>query len=218
MGLKDRLFPSKKSKDKDIFVTKAKSHIKKLDLLSRNYSKKASIGYKNAKIALQRKERQRAKNYLAQSKNYQNKVDKINAMKARIERNIEAIEEGKIIAQTGDVFGGIRDLLEEISTEASPTKIGEIAEETEEYRERIDMSGELLAGDMEIDLGLEVTDEELDQLETEMLLDQSGEMPEVPSDELQYIHDTSYEEEEPEIKSKEKLAEEIEKLRKELSE
>jgi len=217
MGLKDRLFP-KKGKDKDIFVTKAKTHIRKLDILSRNYSKRAGISYKNAKIALQRKERQRAKNYLAQSKNYQNKVDRINMMKARIERNIEAIEEGQIISKTGDVFGGIRDILEEISAEASPTKIGEIAEETEEYRERIDMSGELLAGDMEIDLGLEVTDEELDQLETEMLLDSSGEMPEVPTDELQYIHETTLEEEEPEMKSKEKLAEEIEKLRKELSE
>ncbi|MEJ2250134.1 MAG: Snf7 family protein [Candidatus Lokiarchaeota archaeon] len=217
MGLKDRLFP-KKGKDKDVFVTKAKSHLRKLDLINRNYSKKASISYKNAKIALQRKERQRAKNYFAQFKSYQNKVDRMNAMKARIERNIEAIEEGQIIAQTGDVFGGIRDILEEISVEASPTKIGEIAEETEEYRERIEMSGELLAGDMEIDLGMEVTDEELDQLETEMLLDQSGEMPEVPSDELEYIQETPYDEEEPEIKSKEKLAMEIEKLRKELSE
>jgi hypothetical protein len=48
-----------------------------------------------------------------------------------------------------------------------------------------------------------------------MLLDQGGTMPETPSDDLQYIPEYEVEELE-EVKSKEKLNKEIEKLRKEL--
>ena len=48
-----------------------------------------------------------------------------------------------------------------------------------------------------------------------MLLEQGGSMPKVPSDDLQYIPDYALEDE-PQVESKEKLQEEIEKLRKEL--
>ena len=75
-------------------------------------------------------------------------------------------------------------------------------------------SAEILAGDPEIDFAIDVTDD-LNQLETEMLLEQGGQMPETPSDELQYISESDIIEE-PEIQSKEKLQSEIEKLRKEL--
>ena len=49
-----------------------------------------------------------------------------------------------------------------------------------------------------------------------MLLDQGGTMPETPSDDLQYIPEYEGLEEEGELRSKEKLQDEIEKLRKEL--
>ncbi|MFW9822278.1 MAG: hypothetical protein ACFFE4_05060, partial [Candidatus Thorarchaeota archaeon] len=58
--------------------------------------------------------------------------------------------------------------------------------------------------------------EELNQLETEMLLDQGGSMPETPSDDLQYIPEYDTLEEDTEYKTKEKLQDEIDKLRKEL--
>ena len=115
---------------------------------------------------------------------------------------------------TGDLMGGIRNELEEIATKASPTKIAEIAEDSEAYVAEIEESAEILAGDPEIDLAIDVTDE-LNQLETEMLLDQSGQVPDVPVDDLQYISEFD-DEEEPEIKTKAKLEDEIEKLRKEL--
>ncbi len=49
-----------------------------------------------------------------------------------------------------------------------------------------------------------------------MLLDQGGTMPETLSDDLQYIPEYDILEEDTELKSKEKLQDEIEKLRKEL--
>lgn len=213
MGLKKKLFP-RKGKEKDELVIKAKSHIRKIALANKSYNQRSEIARKNAKIALKRGERDRAKNYLIQYKQYQQKVDRANNIRAKIERQIEAIEEGQMISMTGDLMGGIRDELETIATKASPTKIAEIAEDSEAYVSEIEESADILAGDPEIDLAIDVTDE-LNQLETEMLLEQGGQMPEVPADDLQYISEFDIEEE-PEIKTKAKLEDEIEKLRKEL--
>ncbi|MFX1314378.1 MAG: Snf7 family protein [Promethearchaeota archaeon] len=214
IGLKKKLFP-RKGKEKDDLVSKAKGHIHRLNLMNKNYSRRAEISRKNAKIALKRGEKDRAKNYLIQYKAYQAKVDRSNNIRAKIERQIQAIEEGVLISQTGDIFGGIRDELEYIATKASPAKVAEIAEDSEAYVSEIEEAADILAGDPEIDLAIDVT-EELNQLETEMLLDQGGAMPEVPSNDLQYIPDYDELEEEAETKSKEKLKDEIDKLRKEL--
>jgi hypothetical protein len=215
MGLKKKLFP-RKGKEKDELIIKAKSHIRKISLANKTYSKRSEIARKNAKIALKRGEKERAKNYLIQYKQYQQKVDRANNIRAKIERQIEAIEEGQMISMTGDLMGGIRDELEGIATKAAPTKIAEIAEDSEAYVAEIEESAEILAGDPEIDLAIDVSDE-LNQLETEMLLEQGGQMPDVPMDELQYISEFDLEEEEgSEIKTKAKLEDEIEKLRKEL--
>lgn len=213
MGLKKKLFP-RKGKEKDDLVSKAKSHIHRLNLINRNYSKRAEISRKNAKIALKRGEKDRAKNYLIQYKSYNIKVDRTSNIRGKIERQIQAIEEGQLISATGDIFSGIRDELEYIATKASPAKVAEIAEDSEAYVAEIEEAADILAGDPEIDLAIDVT-EELNQLETEMLLDQGGTMPETPSDDLQYIPEYEIEELD-EVKSKEKLNKEIEKLRKEL--
>ena len=213
MGLKKKLFP-RKGKEKDDLVSKAKSHIHRLNLINRNYSKRAEISRKNAKIALKRGEKDRAKNYLIQYKSYNIKVDRTSNIRLKIERQIQAIEEGQLISATGEIFSGIRDELEYIATKASPAKVAEIAEDSEAYVAEIEEAADILAGDPEIDLAIDVT-VELNQLETEMLLDQGGTMPETPSDELQYIPEYEIEELE-EVKSKEKLNKEIEKLRKEL--
>ena len=196
-------------------MAKAKGHIHKLNMMNKNYNKRAEISRKNAKIALKRGEKDRAKSYLVQYKAYQAKVDRSNNIRLKIERQIQAIEEGMLISQTGDVMGGIRDELEYIATKASPTKVAEIAEDSEAYVSEIEEAAEILGGDPEIDLAIDVTDE-LNQLETEMLLEQGGAMPEIPSDELTYIPEFDELEEEAEVKSKDKLKDEIDKLRKEL--
>lgn len=217
MGLRKKLFP-KKGEQRDKLVTQVKGHVRKLGLTSKQYSKKAEISRKNAKIALQRGEKERAKNYLIQYKQYQTKVDRTNNIRSRFERQIQAIEEGTAIQQSGQFMTDVRDELKDIATKASPVKIAEVAEDSEMYVSEIEESAEILAGDPEIDLGIDVTDM-LDQLETEMLLDQSGDMPKVPASEMpEYISDVDMEEPETDVKSKDKLKEEIEKLRKELNE
>ena len=214
MALKKKLFP-RKDKEKIELVIKAKAHIRKIALSNKTYNKRAEIARKNAKIAIKRGERNRAKNYLIQHKQYQMKVDRQNNIRAKIERQIEAISEGRMISMTGDLMGGIRDELATIATKVAPEKIAEIAEDSELYVSEIEESAEILAGDPEIDLAIDVTDE-LNQLETEMLLEQGGQMPVVPDDDLAYISEFDEIEEEPELRTKAKLNDEIDKLRKEL--
>jgi len=174
VGIKKKLFP-RKGQEKEELVMKAKAHIRKMALANKTYSKRSEIARKNAKIALKRGERARAKNYLIQFKQYQQKVDRANNIRAKIERSLEAVEEGKMISMTGDLMGGIRDELQVISTKVAPEKIAIIAEDSEAYVAEIEESAEILAGDPEIDLAIDVTDE-LNQLETEMLLDQGGQI------------------------------------------
>jgi len=100
MGLKKKLFP-RKSKEKDDLVAKAKGHIHKLNLMNKNYNRRAEISRKNAKIALKRGEKDRAKNYLIQYKAYQAKVDRATNIRGKIERQIQAIEEGMLISILG---------------------------------------------------------------------------------------------------------------------
>jgi len=214
MALKKKLFP-RKAKEKTELVIKAKAHVRKIALSNKTYNKRAEIARKNAKIAIKRGERNRAKNYLIQHKQYQMKVDRQNNIRAKIERQIEAISEGRMISMTGDLMGGIRDELKTIATTVAPEKIAEIAEDSELYVSEIEESAEILAGDPEIDLAIDITDE-LNQLETEMLLEQGGQMPAVPDDDLAYISEFEAIDEEPEIKTKAKLEDEIDKLRKEL--
>ena len=194
-----------------------KRYTRTLGLSAKAHQKRAEIARQNAKIALQRGEKERAKNYLISYKNYQTKVDRIYNIRAKFDRQIEAIEEGSAIAQSGNLFAQMRDELKGIATKASPEKIAEVAEDSEMYVSEIEEAGDILAGDPEIDLGIDVTSE-LNQLETELLLDASGSMPGVPTggEMPQYISDV--EETSEDTTSKTKLQEEIEKLRKELEE
>ena len=200
----------------DKTITTAKSHIQRLSLINRSYSKKADISRKNAKIALKRGEKDRAKNYLIQYKQYSMKVDRANNMRLKIERQLDAIEEGKIILSTGNTMGAIRDELKDIAVKASPAKIAEISEEADAYVSEIEESAEIMGGDLEIDLGIDVT-AELNQLETEMLLEQGGQMPDIPEGDLEYIPDEEISLEEAGAASKQAVQDEIEKLKKELN-
>ncbi len=217
MGLKKKLFPKKGSSDEqDKMVTRAKSHIQKLNLINKNYTKKAEISRRNAKIALKRGEKERAKNYLIQYKQYSMKVDRAANMRIKIERQLDAIQEGKLILDTGETMEGIRDELKDIAMKASPVRIAEISEEADAYVSEIEESAEILGGDLEIDLGIDVS-EELNQLETEMLLDQGGAMPTIPEEDLEYISEEELPVEDTATLSKSKVQEEIEKLKKELN-
>jgi len=215
VGLMKKMFP-RKGEQKDRLVTEVKKFSRVLGLRTKAFARKADVSRQNAKIALQRGEKTRAKNYLIQYKTYQMKVDRTNNIRAKFERQIEAIEEGIAIQQSGEFMSKIRNELKSIATKASPIKIAEISEDSEMYVTEIEEAGDILAGDPELDLGIDIG-AELDQLETELLLNTTGAMPAVPTGNFpEYISDLDTEEANKEVESKEALQKEIEKLKKEL--
>ncbi len=214
MGLKDKLFPKSNKKSKDEIIAKAKRHIKVLSMRQQNYQKRAEINRKNAKIAMKRGEKNRAKMYLINYKKFMEKLDRTSNLKLRIESKITALEEGELIGETGDIMGGMRDHLRDTAEKVAPQKIERVAAETEYYEEQIRDAGEILGEDPYLDEDYEIN-AELDKLEAEMTLETGGEMPEAPGDELEYISESTVEDV-SETTDKEKVKEEIKKLKEEL--
>ncbi len=211
IGIKDKLFP-KKGKEKDKTIVKIKKQIHGLTVKSKALSQKAELYRRNAKIAMKNGNKERAKNYLIQWKSYNNKVNRNTNLAAKLERFIGAIEEGTLIKDLEGTLAASTAALKELAVGASPERVAELSEESEEYIAMIEESGEILAGDPEIDIGIDI-DDELNKLESEILLEAAGEIPETPITE-EFIAEEPITEEE----TKEKLKSEIEKLKKELEE
>ena len=91
----------------------------------------------------------------------------------------------------------------------------EITEDAEESIDQINEAGELFAGDPEMDLGIDI-DDELAQLETELMLEDAGQLPETPVSDQPISFSLDEAETESNIRSKDDLKSEIDKLRKEL--
>ena len=173
MGLRDKLFPKSNKKSKDEIITKAKRHIKLLSMRQQNYQKKAEISRKNAKIAMKRGEKNRAKMYLVNYKQYQSKVDRANNLRLKIESKIGALEEGELIGETGDLMGGMRDHLKDTAQKVAPEKIAKISGETEYYEEQIKEAGEILGEDPMYDADFDI-EADLEKLKAEVTLEGNG--------------------------------------------
>jgi hypothetical protein len=210
MGLRNKLFP-KKGKEKDKTVINIKKQIHQLQLKSKALNQNAELYRKNAKIALRKGNKERSKNYLVQWKSYMNKVNRNTNLASKLERYIDAIEEGTLIKGLESTLAASTAALKELAVSASPEKVASLSEESEEYIAMIEESGEILAGDPEIDQGIDI-DDEFQKLESEVLLEAAGEIPEAPVSEEFVIEEVS------EAQTKEKLKDEIDKLKKELEE
>ncbi|MHA1339567.1 MAG: Snf7 family protein [Promethearchaeota archaeon] len=207
-----KLFPKKK-KNKVETVAKLKTTIHQLNLKTKEFNRKSNEAKLKAAKALKAGNKDLARQFLIRWKAYRSKTQRYYNMIGKIERHLEALEEAQVIQNVTGAFEASNKELEKISTTVNPEKAMELSENSETYISQIDEAADLLAGDLEIDTGLDVEDE-LAQLETELLMGDASSMPTVPElDESDLI---DIEDSESEIKSKEKIKEEIEKLKKEL--
>jgi len=212
MGLKNKLFPKKgKGKEKDKTIENIKKQIHQLKLKSKALNQKSELYRKNAKISLKNGNKERSKNYLVQWKSYRNKINRNTNLSSKLERYIDAIEEGRLIKGLESTLAASTAALKDLAISASPEKVATLSEESEEYIAMIEESGEILAGDPEIDQGINI-DDEFEKLESEVLLEAAGEIPETPVEEEFLIDEI------PEMETKEKLKDEISRLKKELEE
>jgi len=212
----DKLFPKKKKNNKLTTEARLKTLTHKLDLKIKDYEHKAQLCKIKAKKFLKSGNRQASKTMLVRYKQYQQKILQYNAMIMRSERHLDALEQAGVIKDVAGTMEASAGELKNVASTVNAERALEITEEAEDSIEQINEAGELFAGDPEVDMGIDI-DDELAQLETELMLEDAGQLPDTPEAEhmeSMSLYDDA--EETSDVRSKDKLKDEIDKLRKEL--
>ncbi len=209
-----KLFP-KSNEDKLTTQAKLKTLTYKLDLKIKDYDNKARLCKAKAKQYLKAGNRTAAKNMLAREKQFQQKVSQYSAMIMKAERHMDALEQADTIKDVASTMESSAAELKAVSATVNVERAMEITEDAEESIDQINEAGELFAGDPELDLGIDI-DDELAQLETELMLEDAGQLPETPIDTSPLSYSLEESETDPNLRSKDALKDEIDKLRKEL--
>ena len=222
MGVFKNLFP-KKSKGQDKKLTsqaKLKTLTHKLNLQIQDYDKKAQLCKIKAKRYLKAGNRVAAKNMLARGKRFQSKISQYSAMIMKAERRLDALSQAETLKEVGSTLETSAVDLKSASQELNLQHQMEVDAEAEASIDEIEEAGDLFAGDPELDYGLDM-DDELSQLETELMLEDAGELPDTPEGvEEGEITGLSMSLEDSEtdkkVRDKDQLKDEISKLKKEL--
>lgn len=208
-----KLFPKKKS-TKEATQAKLKMVMSKLETKIKDYDSKSKICKTKAKKFLKAGNKEAAKTWLVRGKLYQTKSIQYNGIIVKLQRQSDAMDEAGIISETSNVMGETAKELKKVAATVNPEKAMEITEDAEESIEQISEAGELLAGNIEEESGVDI-DEDLAQLETEVMLEDAGKLPDAPEEEEE-SDSMILEDKEKTPKSKEALKDEIAKLKKEL--
>lgn len=208
----NKLFPKKNKKGNVDTVVKLKTTISQLNIKAKEYNRKSSEARLKAAKALKLGNKDLSRQFLIKWKSYRDKTERYYNMIGKIERHLDALEEAKTIENVTGAFEVSSKELNKISQNVNPEKAMELSEGAEEAISKIEEAGEFLAGDPEVDLGIDV-DDELAKLETELLMGDATGMPSIPEDgDLE----EPTESEDNAIRSKEDIKKEIDKLKKEL--
>jgi hypothetical protein len=210
----NKLFPNKKQ-DKLTVETKLKSLVHKLDTKIKEYDGKAKICRVKAKKFLKSGNKEAARTMLVRFKAYQAKSLQYNSMIAKAERHLEALEEAGVMTDVTTAMEASTGQLKKAAASVNPEKAMEINEEAEGSIDSINEATELFAGDLETDLGVDIEDE-FNQLETELMLEDAGKLPDVAEGEEETESMSVEEDGVKGTKSKDELQQEIAKLKKEL--
>lgn len=210
-----KLFPKDKKNDKLTTEARLKTLTHKLDLKIKDYETKAFACKVKAKKFLRAGNRQASKTMLIRHKQYQQKVLQYNAMIMRSERHLDALEQASVIKDVATTMEASAGELKNVSATVNAERALEITEEAEDSIEQINEAGELFAGDPELDMGIDI-DDELSQLETELMLEDAGQLPDTPEGQAESMSLYDDSESETSVRSKDQLKEEIDKLKKEL--
>lgn len=210
-----KLFPKNKKSEKVEVEARLKTTIHHLNIKNKEFARKSQEARLRAMKALKAGNKDISRQMLIRWKKYKMRSEKYFNMVGKLERHMDALDEAKTISDVTGSLEASSSELSKIAANVNPEKTMELVDSAEESIMEIEEAGDLIAGDMEIDLGIDV-DEELSRLETELLMSEASGMPTIPEGMESDGFDYDFEDEEPEIKTKDKLKKEIEKLKKEL--
>jgi hypothetical protein len=208
-----KLFPKGSKNDKKTVISKLKMLVEKLEGITKVYEGKATAYRSRAKKLLKAGRKEQARADLVKFKMYSQKLTHYSNMKMKVEQHLEALNETDVI---GDITGTLTESTKELGKAAkvvNPEVALSTMEAADENIDAINETAEIIGADPESDLGIDIEDE-MQALESEFLLEQSGQLVESPDGDL------DLELEEPDVesggktRSREKIKEEIDELKK----
>jgi len=198
--LVSRIFGKKRSKDESI--AQIRSTINKLTFRSRSFERQAVEYYEKAKDSVKHRNKMAAKFYLGRWQRYQILMNRYDRMRASLEDSIQVIESA---SDDVDVYKGLESAAREISQVQKQVDVEKSIEQmakTEELMREVDQTQEILSAGFGERVEESSVNGELEKLEAEVALEESGQLPRVPS--------TS------KITEREEVIKDLEQLKKEL--
>jgi hypothetical protein len=210
-----KLFPQKnKSTSKESVQANLKNNIHKLEVMIKDLDNQATLYKLKAKKYLKMGNKDLSRANLIKFREKQNEILQYNAMREKLQKHLDAHRKAEVVSDVSGVMETSAQRLDKVAEKINPEKASEITELSQDSMDKISEASELLAGDLESESGVDIEDE-FAQLETEVMLEEAGKLPDTPEEDKQIEELEAGESEEP-VKSKEKIKDEIAKLKKEL--
>lgn len=175
-----RIF-GKKKKSKDESIAQVRSSINKLTFRSRSFERQAMEDDEKSKDSIRHRNKAAAKFYLARWQRYQMLMNRYDRMRASLEDSIQAIESASDDVEMSKALDlTARELVQAQKLVDVEKSIEQIAK-NELLMRSVEQTSEILSsglGAYEDEAGV---DGELEKLEAEVAMEESGQLPKVPS-------------------------------------
>jgi hypothetical protein len=174
-----RIFGKKRSKDES--VAQIRSSVNKLTFRSRSFERQATEYYEKAKDSVKHRNKMAAKFYLGRWQRYQTLMNRYDRMRGSLEDSIQAIESA---SDDVEMYKALDLAARELSQAQKLVDVEKSVEQiakTESLMREVEQTSEILSaglGEREEESGV---DGELEKLEAEVALEESGQLPKVPS-------------------------------------
>lgn len=204
-----KLFP-KKAEPKEDSIARIHRVVDQLEVRGRLYETKAQDSRIKAVRYVRRGDRQAARLQLRRRARYLQKARLVEQEIDLMDRGVEAIEQAQGEKEVIGALRGIGTSLQELRETVSPESARETILETQALIEEAEATEEVLGlglEDEDLDAGVE---SELEDIETQVALEEAGQLPAAPSGEEETL-ETSEE-------RRERTRRELERLKKEVKE
>ena len=209
-----KLFP--KGMKRDEVLARLKMLIHKLNVIQKEYDKKSQSFRKKAEILYRRGNKTHSKMMLLRSKDMENKSIKFTNLLIKLDNYASLIQQGQIGKEISSMFGLVADQFELDAEQVNPENAAEQEDRIQQSAMQIEQGTDLLSGDLESELGIDM-DDEFAQFEGELLAKDAGELPQTPGeDSYDGVNIIDEDEEYDGAESKESVVKELEKLKEDL--
>jgi hypothetical protein len=173
-----RIFGKRKSKDES--VGQIRSTINKLTFRSRSFERQSTEYYEKAKDSVRHRNKAAGKFYLSRWQRCQILMNRYDRMRASLEDSIQAIESA---SDDVEMYGALNLAAGELSQAQKLVDVEKSVEQiakTESMMRDVEQTSEILSSGLGVDEDQPNVDGELEKLEAEVALEESGQLPKVP--------------------------------------